>query len=450
MSEPCPPSRRVAIVALGTRGDVEPAVRLGTALRDRGDQVVVATLADGAAPVERAGLRPAVVGAASAEVMWWRRSWARALARRQSGLMYLQTRTRLARHAEELAATLSSVVVGADLVVCGLAAAELVPVLHRLGLPARLVLHAPLLPHPGGTSTWSPELARLLPRPVEAQRQALMWGLTRSLSSTLARALARRLQGAGGGRGGTRGGPDPLPARPPLLATSPALDPHPAPGVVQTGWWADPSAVRPLPVHVDAWLTRHPDAVLLSLGSLAVDDPDDQVARLVEVARRADTPAVVQVAGARSAGDPGGRAGAALVVGEVDHRALLPRVRAVVHHGGSGTTHSAVVAGRPQVVVPVLGDQSHYGRQVRRTGVGTVVRARTASVGVLSRALRTVLEDPGHERTAREMAAAVRDEDGLGRAVRELTLSDPPSGRSPGLDPSPSLGRPQSVGGRRA
>ena len=53
---------RAVLVALGTRGDVEPFVRLGRCLRVEGYEVCVAVLADGRARVEQAGLRPVVVG----------------------------------------------------------------------------------------------------------------------------------------------------------------------------------------------------------------------------------------------------------------------------------------------------------------------------------------------------------------------------------------------------
>lgn len=427
MTEPSSPPLRVVVVALGTRGDVEPAVRLGVALRQRGDQVVVSTLADGAEQVAAAGLTPSVVGPASAEAMWWDSRWARGLARRQGAAMYCQTRSQLARHAEVVAEALAPQVLRADLVVCGLAAAGLVPVLEQVGLPARLVLHAPLLPHPDGTSVWSSAATSLLPRRVEGRRQDLMWGLTAGLSAALARALDRRLRTGSGHPRGRRW----TSAPPALLATSPALDPHPSPHVRQTGWWDDPTPVRPLPRHVEVWLGRHPGAVLLNLGSLAHEHPERQVARLVEVARRSGVPAVVQVAGARTGHGWHADGGDALVIGAVDHRALIPRVRAVVHHGGSGTTHAVAAAGRPQVVVPVLGDQPHYGRQVRRTGVGrTVVAPGRGGVGVLSHALRTVLDDPSHARAARRTAERMRSDDGLGCAVRELTRAPSSPARS--------------------
>lgn len=420
-----PGGLRVVIVALGTRGDVEPAVRLGTALQHRGDQVIVATLADGAEHVARAGLSPLVVGPPSAEAMWWTPAWAREVAERQPGAMYLQTRTRLARHADGVAAALAPVVSGADLVVCGLAAAGLVPVLLRAGVPARLVLHAPLLPHPDGTSAWSGGWGELLPRPLETQRQALMWALTQGLSSALARALSRRVPGLATGLSNGS-----LPALPPLLSTSPVLDPAPSPDLVQTGWWADPRPVRPLPDETEEWIARQPGAVLLSLGNIAQQDPEDQVDRLVQVARRAGVPALVQIAGARPGPRPMDGHDAALVIGDVDHRALLPRVRAAVHHGGSGTTHAVTAAGRPQLVVPRLGDQPHYGRQVHRAGLGPAAVWHTrANPVLLSRSLSTLLQDPVHVQTAGAAAARMATEDGLAHAVHELRLTAASSAR---------------------
>lgn len=435
--------RRVLLVAVGTRGDVVPAVRLGAALRERGDDVLVAVLADGAPDVERAGLRPVVVGPPAPEAMWWRTRGARSLALRHPGAMYLQTRTRLARQADGIAAALAPLVAprgsaggaGADLVVCGLATAGLVPVLLGAGVPSRLVLHAPLLPHAGGTSAWRRGISEVLPPLVETSRQALLWSLTQGLSSAVARALPRATP-----RGG--GAPAPVPPHVrralavPLLATSRVLDPEPSPRVVQTGWWADPGPVRPLPPALSAWLDRHPGAVLLSVGSGTQPDPEDQVDRLARVAELAGVPAVVQVHGARpgprrpggapGGGDPRGgetRGGATIVVTDVDHRALLPRLRAVVHHGGSGTTHVATAAGLPQLVVPHLGDQPHYGRQVGRIGLGPRAVPRTrASVPVLAAGLRELLHDQAYRRAATAAAGRMAGEDGLSRAVDELDV----------------------------
>src|SRR5436305_6257835 len=51
-------------------------------------------------------------------------------------------------------------------------------------------------------------------------------------------------------------------------------------------------------------------------------------------------------------------------------RRLLPLCRAVVHHGGVGTTAAALAAGTPQLVLPLAWDQPDNAAPVRRLGCG--------------------------------------------------------------------------------
>jgi len=59
-----------------------------------------------------------------------------------------------------------------------------------------------------------------------------------------------------------------------------------------------------------------------------------------------------------------------LSVGALDHVRLFPRVDLVVHHGGAGTTATALRAGVPQVIVPHIVDQFFHGKRVAELGVG--------------------------------------------------------------------------------
>jgi sterol 3beta-glucosyltransferase len=57
-------------------------------------------------------------------------------------------------------------------------------------------------------------------------------------------------------------------------------------------------------------------------------------------------------------------------VGEVAHEVLFPRMAAVVHHGGAGTTGTGLAAGVPNVVCPFFSDQPFWGRRVAVLGAG--------------------------------------------------------------------------------
>jgi sterol 3beta-glucosyltransferase len=106
------------------------------------------------------------------------------------------------------------------------------------------------------------------------------------------------------------------------------------------------------------------------------------------------------------------------------HDWLFPRCAAVVHHGGAGTTHAALRAGRPAVVCPFFGDQPFWGWRVAEVGAGPQPipqRALAAPDGAdrLAAALRAALT-PAMQSRAAAFAALMRAEDGVAAAVTHL------------------------------
>jgi sterol 3beta-glucosyltransferase len=109
-----------------------------------------------------------------------------------------------------------------------------------------------------------------------------------------------------------------------------------------------------------------------------------------------------------------------LVVGETAHDWLLPRTALAIHHGGSGTSHSACRAGIPSVVVPFAGDQFFWAAQMQRRGVAPdAVKGRDITADVLARRIDEALAAPVRER-ARELGARMREENGLETAVTAI------------------------------
>lgn len=111
------------------------------------------------------------------------------------------------------------------------------------------------------------------------------------------------------------------------------------------------------------------------------------------------------------------------VIGSASHALLFPRVSAVVHHGGAGTTAAAVRAGRPQLVVPHGFDQFGWGAAVADEGLGPPpIPRKRLTVARLAEALRQLAQPRYRERAAqlaREVAA--RDSPALlVRAIEEI------------------------------
>lgn len=98
---------------------------------------------------------------------------------------------------------------------------------------------------------------------------------------------------------------------------------------------------------------------------------------------------------------------------------LLPRVAALVHHGGIGTTAQALRAGVPQLFMPMSHDQPDNAANVKRLGCGDSVWPRGFKPRRVARVLDHLLTDPSVSRAARDVASRFKP-DPCGRIVDEL------------------------------
>ncbi|HTP02930.1 MAG TPA: glycosyltransferase [Anaerolineales bacterium] len=188
----------------------------------------------------------------------------------------------------------------------------------------------------------------------------------------------------------------------PWLAADPALGPvFPAAGldVTQTGAWMLAEGAA-LPDEVEQFLAAGSPPVFLGFGSMRASDQTPRI--LVESVRAVGLRSILSQGWARLA--PVDMGNDCLSIGELDHARLFPRVAAVVHHGGAGTTHTAVRAGRPQVIVPHNYDQFYWRNRVSELGVGTPGPLRDElTTEALVVALRQCLK-PETARRAQELA----------------------------------------------
>jgi UDP:flavonoid glycosyltransferase YjiC (YdhE family) len=97
---------------------------------------------------------------------------------------------------------------------------------------------------------------------------------------------------------------------------------------------------------------------------------------------------------------------------------LFPRVAAVVHHGGAGTTAASLRAGTPTITVPFFLDNFFWSRRVFELGVGPrPIPRKRLEEETLATALRVATTDPDLRSRAAELGARIRAEDGVARAV---------------------------------
>ncbi|HET7521431.1 MAG TPA: glycosyltransferase [Candidatus Limnocylindria bacterium] len=200
-----------------------------------------------------------------------------------------------------------------------------------------------------------------------------------------------------------------------MVAVSPHIAPPPPDLGASTHFtsaWLRQDTPEPLPAELDAFLAG--DApVVVTFGSMAAPDLGALMAATAEGARSAGRRVALQ-------GDaPVAAADGVLRIGAVDHRALFPRAAAVVHHGGAGTTHAAVAAGVPSIVVPHVGDQPFWAARLAALGVAPKPLTLEATAHEFRGAVETAAA-PAMRDAAARLGAQVRGERGVERAIALL------------------------------
>jgi UDP:flavonoid glycosyltransferase YjiC (YdhE family) len=172
---------------------------------------------------------------------------------------------------------------------------------------------------------------------------------------------------------------------------------------------------QPPPRLVD-FLQAGPPPVCVGFGSMTPQSPEE-LARLVAKAVKQSGQRGIILSGwaGLTTEDMGDEI---FVINAVPHDWLFPRVSAVVHHGGAGTTAAGLRAGKPTVIVPFLADQPYWGRRVAELGAGPKpIPKWVLTPQLLSDAIGAAVKTPSMRQRAEEIGAKIRGENGVKTAV---------------------------------
>lgn len=206
---------------------------------------------------------------------------------------------------------------------------------------------------------------------------------------------------------------------PMLYGVSPSLLPRPAdwPGNARVcGQWIVPSTDWSAPRPLADFLAAGEPPMYFGFGSMAGFDRAKLLAAVITACAGRRALFYPGWSGVDTAGLPAN----IHVVGDTPHDWLFPRTSLVVHHGGSGTAHSAARAGVPSVVVPFAGDQFFWADRLRLAGVAAgAVNAKQLQASAFERAIAFARSAEARSR-ARELGARMAGEDGLADAVSAI------------------------------
>lgn len=228
---------------------------------------------------------------------------------------------------------------------------------------------------------------------------------------------------------------------PTLYGVSPVVFPRPADWpawVHMTGYWfLDQPADWQPPAELVDFLDRGQPPVYIGFGSMSGRDPAATTQTVVAALAAAGQRGVLltgwggleRAAMESAAAELGVDV---LAVESIPHDWLFPRMAAVVHHGGAGSTAAGLRAGVPSAAVPFFGDQPYWGAMLADLGVGPApIPQRELTAPRLAAAITRATSEPALRARAAEIGQRIRAEDGVGAAVaafhRHLAQAEAPS-----------------------
>jgi len=216
-----------------------------------------------------------------------------------------------------------------------------------------------------------------------------------------------------------------------LYSYSPSVVPKPpdwGEHIHVTGYWfLDHSSDWQPSADLVNFLEAGPPPVYIGFGSMSSRDPEATAQIVLEALKRSGQRGLIATGwgGLKRADLPDG----VFKLESVPHDWLFPRVAAVVHHGGAGTTAAGLRAGVPSVLVPHFGDQPFWARRVVRLGVGPkAIPRKRMTAEMLGAAIATAVTDENIRARAAALGERIRTEDGVGQAIevveRRLAIAD--------------------------
>ncbi len=205
-------------------------------------------------------------------------------------------------------------------------------------------------------------------------------------------------------------------AQPMLYGISPCLLPKPADwpsNAYMCGQWIRPASHWNAPRPLRDFLSAGEPPIYIGFGSMVGFDQHAMRDAIVAA-----------VANRRALFYPGGSGTQELklpknfcLIQDTPHDWLFRRTSLVIHHGGSGTTHSAARAGVPSVVLPFAGDQPFWAERLRLLGVAPeAMSGRDVDAHSLKRAIAAA-ETTEMRYRAKALGEKMRAKDGLASAV---------------------------------
>jgi len=154
---------------------------------------------------------------------------------------------------------------------------------------------------------------------------------------------------------------------------SPSLFPKPADWPLNTsivGYYERDTAMDWQPDEkLLLFIQKHKKIIFITFGSMSNPSPKEKTRSIVEALKRNNIPAIINISwGGLEKTDefPDN----IFFTGDLPYSWIFPKIYAVIHHGGSGTTHAALKYACPSLIIPHVLDQFFWDKTIAKLQLG--------------------------------------------------------------------------------
>lgn len=187
-----------------------------------------------------------------------------------------------------------------------------------------------------------------------------------------------------------------------------------------TGYWflnGSDDRYHP-PAELESFLTAGPPPILIGFGSMNDSRVVETITCAVAGLRERGKRVVLLRGGSCFGGEEYEMDDDIYVTDEIPHEWILPRVAAMIHHGGAGTTAASVKAGIPSIVIPFFFDQLFWGRRLHALGVAPApIAPERVTVESIGAAIKLIDRDDRYAERVAVLSRQLATEDGVGNFV---------------------------------
>jgi sterol 3beta-glucosyltransferase len=416
---------RIAIIATGSRGDVEPYVALGKGLKYAGYFVRLITHQNFESLVKSHGLNFCSIESNVQDI-----AQSKEMSERLEKGSFLSVMSQMKKEAERGAVDLAQTGLEAcqdvDAVLAGLGGLYVgLDLAEKFDLKLIQAYYIPFLPTKSYPSflfpklpSWSGGLSNKLSHHIVRQ---IMWQSFKSADKKVRKILSLPSAPFFGPYKAKKLSEFPVLYGFSPLIIEPSID---RPDTHITGYWfLDPDINWKPPTELVNFIENGPPPIYVGFGSMSNKNPRHSADLVLKALKLSNQRAVMLRGwnGLQVTDVPE----SVYMVDSVPFSWLFPRMAAVVHHGGAGTTALGLRAGVPSIIIPFFADQPFWGYKVQKLGVGPQpIPRRKLTAERLANTIVQTLNNKEIIENALKVGLTVQKEKGIDNAIETLRSSN--------------------------